>query len=322
MKSTFVVDLSAGDTVDELFALRKVEFKEYAGGRFISIEIGDQSGRMKGVIWDGSPELMKTLIPGEIYRLKGMITSYKGESQVRVEKILAEKNYDPRDFLPVGAISLDDLDKKLTEAIARISDPDFKGLLEIIFSPEKYRPGFLQGVGGKLWHHNYIGGLAEHTLSIFDLCSDFADRYPDLKRDLMLTGALLHDIGKIQTYATETFIQYTDPGRLLGHIVIGDDIVRQAISCISDFPAEKALTLRHLILSHQGTLEQASPVPPMMAEGMALYIADLLDSKLAAMRRIKGKEHRPGIRWSNYVNLLERHLYFGDGGDLDDKKNI
>jgi 3'-5' exoribonuclease len=120
---------------------------------------------------------------------------------------------------------------------------------------------------------------------------------------LILTGAILHDIGKIRSYSLVSAIDYTSEGRLLGHIVIGDEIVRNAIEGLNNFPAEKALKLRHLILSHQGTLEQASPVAPMMPEGFALYAADLLDSKLSALRRIRKKEKRPGVEWSNFVNL-------------------
>ena len=149
-------------------------------------------------------------------------------------------------------------------------------------------------------------------MSVFGICLDFADRFKELDRDLILTGALLHDIGKVESYSLDNYIDYTDSGRLLGHIVIGDRIVSEAIARIPDFPSEKGLKIRHLVLSHQGSPEQSSPVPPMMAEGVALYVADLLDSKLAAFRRIRQKEHRPGIRWSNYVNLLDQYIYFGE----------
>jgi 3'-5' exoribonuclease len=185
-------------------------------------------------------------------------------------------------------------------------------LANAVFSDEKFRKGFLTGVGGKLWHHNYVGGLAEHTLGVHDLCRDFALRYKELDGDLMATGALLHDIGKAESYSLENFIDYTDSGRLIGHIVIGDEIVKSAISCLPDFPTDKSLKIRHLILSHQGSPEQSSPVPPMMPEGQALYVADLLDSQLGAFRRITGREKRDGVRWSAYVNLLDRHIFFGD----------
>jgi 3'-5' exoribonuclease len=322
MKSVYVSELSIGDSVNDFFALRKVELREFPNGKMVSLEIGDRTGRMKGVIWSFTPQLLRELIPGDVYRLKGSVTTYKGENQVTVDSIERQKEYDPEDFLARGPFSIDELQARLTAAIHGVTDDSYRALLVAIFSDAGFLPGFLKGVGGKLWHHNYIGGLAEHTLGVFDLCTDFAARYAELDKDLLLTGALLHDIGKIDSYSLESFIEYSDSGRLLGHIVIGDEIVKEVISRIAGFPADKSLRLRHLILSHQGSPEQSSPIPPMMPEGMALYIADLLDSKLAALRRIRQKEHRPGIRWSNYVNLLDRYIYFGEDVNPDEQEDV
>jgi 3'-5' exoribonuclease len=321
MKSTFVSDLVPGNAVDELFALRKVELKEYPNGKMIVLEVGDQTGRIKGVIWSGLSELYKKLVPGEVFRIKGTVTTYKGETQLTIEMIEAEKDYDVRDFLPVGPFTAEELEMKLSSAMEGISDIDYRALVSMVFADKKFRSGFLSGVGGKLWHHNYVGGLAEHTLGVHDLCRDFAARYKELDADLMAAGALLHDIGKVESYSLENFIDYTDAGRLIGHIVIGDEIVKSAISRLPEFPAEKNLKIRHLILSHQGSPEQSSPVSPMMPEGMALYLADLLDSKLAAFRRITRKEKREGVRWSSYVNLLDRYIFFGED-EIDAQKDI
>ncbi len=321
MKSIFVVDLAVGTAVNEIFALRTIELKEYSGGKMITVEIGDRTGRIKGVIWSGQPDLYKRLLPGEIYRVKGTVTSYKGGAQVTVELMEPEKKFEPRDFLPAGPYSEEELAKRLDSAVDGICDSDYRALVGKIFNDEKFRSGFLAGVGGKLWHHNYIGGLAEHTLGVHDLCRDFASRYKELDGELMAAGALLHDIGKVESYSLGNFIDYTDSGRLIGHIVIGDEIIKAAIESLAEFPSGKSLKIRHLILSHQGSPEQSSPVPPMMAEGMALYLADLLDSKLAAFRRITKNEKREGIRWSNWVNLLERYIYFGEDR-IDGQKDI
>jgi 3'-5' exoribonuclease len=320
MKSIFVAELTAGSAVDELFALRKVELKEYPNGKMIVIEAGDRTGRIRGVIWSASPELYKSLVPGEVYRIRGTVTTYKGEAQITVERAELTKDYDPGDFLPTGPFTPEELDTRLSSAIENIDDCDYKALIKAVFGDEKFRLGFLSGVGGKLWHHNYVGGLAEHTLGVYDLCRDFAVRYNELDKNLMAAGALLHDIGKVESYSLENFIDYTDSGRLIGHIVIGDEIVKAAIASLPDFPAVKSLKIRHMILSHQGSPEQSSPVPPMMPEGEALYIADLLDSKLAAYRRITKNEKRAGVRWSAFVNLLDKHIFFGD--EIDGQKDI
>jgi len=317
MKSVYVSELFAGDGVDDLFALRKAELKEYPNGRLISLELGDKTGRIKGVLWSAVADSMKGLKIGGIYNIKGTVTTYKGENQITVDKFESISEFDWSDFLARSNRSFQQLEAELEAAIASINDPDYKGLLIEIFSNSSARKSFINGIGGKLWHHNYIGGLAEHTLAIYDICCDIANRYKDLERDLLLTGAILHDIGKAESYSLNGFFDYTDSGRLLGHIVIGEAIAREAIKKIPGFPAEKALKIRHLILSHQGSPEQSSPVPPMIPEGMALYVADLLDSQLAAMRRIKSRERRPGVKWSSYVNLLDRHIYFGGESDLD-----
>ena len=311
MKSTFIIDLSVGNAIDDLFALRKVELREFPSGKMIALEIGDKTGRIKGVIWSGSQEMIKSLIPGKVYRVRGGVTSYKGEIQVSVEKIELSNDYEPQDFLPVGQIPIEELENRLDSAISTVNDKDYNRLLNEVFSG-KFRSEFLTGVGGKLWHHNYIGGLAEHTLGVFDICCDISARYSELNRDLLLSGALLHDIGKAASYSLSNFIDYSDMGRLVGHIVIGDQLINGAVAKLVGFPENKHMMIRHLILSHQGTYEQATASLPMMSEAFALYSADYLDSKLAAIRRIKGREYKPGIRWSNYVNLLERHIYFGD----------
>jgi len=322
MKTTFISEVVPGAEVDDLFAVRNVELKEYSGGKMITVELVDRSGRINGVIWNGTSDDMDMLQPGKIYRVQGTVTTYKSKSQLTINAIKPTEKYDPDDFLARGEFSREELDNRLNQAIAKVDDSYFRKLLDSVFSEKGYRDGFLRGVGGKLWHHNYIGGLAEHTLCVFDICLDISSRYREIDRDLLLTGALLHDIGKIESYSTASVIEYTDSGRLLGHIVVGDRLVGDSISKIPGFPAEKKLRIRHLILSHQGSPEQSSPVAPMIPEGMALYIADLLDSKLAAIRRIKKKEHRPGVKWSNFVNLLDRHIYFGSDGDDNGQENI
>ena len=317
MKSVYVAELLIGDDVSDLFAVRTVDFKEYSGGKMIAMELVDRTGRIKGVCWDGPAGLARILKAGEVYRVQGSVTSYKGENQITVQNIEPCKKFNPDDYLPRGDYSYEELEERLDKATGQISDSDYGGLLKKLFSDRELKESYLNGAGGKLWHHNYIGGLAEHSLAMFDICADYCRLYKELDKDLLLTGAIVHDIGKTTTYSLKSAIDYTSEGRLLGHIVIGDEIIRTFIDTIDNFPDEKALKLRHLILSHQGTLEQASPVVPMMPESMALYAADLLDSKLAAFRRIRKKEKRPGVEWSNYVNLLNTHLYFGSEEDKD-----
>jgi 3'-5' exoribonuclease len=176
MKSVYVAELAVGDDVSELFAVRSVDLKEYTGGKMVSLELVDRTGRIKGIIWEGSADLMRNLKADRVYKIRGSVTTYKGENQITVTAIEPCEEFDPDDFLPGGDLSYEELEKKLTEAIKRVKDSDYRGLLD-----------------DKLWHHNYVGGLAEHSLSMFELCRGFCENYEELDPDLILTGALLHD---------------------------------------------------------------------------------------------------------------------------------
>jgi len=190
-----------------------------------------------------------------------------------------------------------------------------RGLLDLIFQDQKIRKAFGDAPGGKLWHHAYLGGLLEHTLSVTKIAEQAAKQYPGINRDLLLTAGLLHDIGKISSYTYRTVIDFTDEGRLLGHIVIGAQMVTDKIKIFPDFPRPLAKELLHLILSHQGKLEQASPVVPMTLEALLLYYADEIDSKANAFLRIQEREKKPGRTWSSYVNLMNQYFYFGEDED-------
>jgi len=166
--------------------------------------------------------------------------------------------------------------------------------------------------GGKLWHHSLVGGLLKHTLLVTELCEKAASMYRLVKRDLLLAGALLHDVGKLTQYKTEGFIDYTDEGRLIGHVVSGYDILSKKIEKIKDFPPSLSLQLKHLILSHQGELELASPVVPQTIEAIILHYADQMDAKADAFTRIIEKHKALGEKWSSWVPLIRRYIYAGE----------
>jgi 3'-5' exoribonuclease len=205
----------------------------------------------------------------------------------------------------------------LREIIASITQDTLKQLLEAIFEDEAVWARFAEAPGGKLWHHAYLGGLAEHTLSLARVCDVLAVYYKQLDRDLLLAGALLHDIGKISELETKAGIDYSIDGRLLGHITLGAILVEKRIKQIEGFPEETRRQLIHLVLSHQGDGEMGSPVKPMTVEGLVLHYADQIDSKLNAVARIRARTPE-GQPFSDYVKLMERFFYFGtDKGESD-----
>ena len=196
--------------------------------------------------------------------------------------------------------------------IKSITNSHLSKLLNHIFNNQQIKEKFIYAPAAKLWHHNYIGGLLEHTLSLVLLCDKIQQQYSSINRDLLIAAALLHDLGKITEFETKGFINYSTEGRLLGHITITTQVVVENIKHVPDFPGKLKQQLLHCILSHHGQKENGSPVVPMTMEAIILSMADELDAKLGAFTRIMKKEKEPGKVWSNYVNLLDRFLYLGE----------
>ncbi len=311
-----ITDLKPGDKLVSFFVLRKKELKSKrdSDDDYLSLELGDASGRVTATVWDDVQKHYDALSKGDIVKVKGKAINFRERLHITVEKIRGAEEKDQCDLkqlVPVVDKDRNKLLAHLDELIKKVENDPLKKLLNSIFKDESIRKAFRNAPGGKLWHHNYVGGLLEHTLSVTDISLSVGANYPGINRDLLIAGGLLHDIGKIESYSYKTLIDYTDRGRLLGHIVIGAQIVSDKIKSIPDFPKNLENQLLHLILSHQGKLEQASPVVPMTLEGLLLYYADELDSKANAFLRISKKDKKAGLKWSSYVKLLERYLYLG-----------
>lgn len=300
--------------MDDRFVIRKLEIKDYSGRKYLSLEFGDRTGRIGGVCWEGVGDFLGNLSVGNIVRVKGAVGSYRDMPQITVASMQAVAGgaYDPADFMPTGNREPQKMLAEIDKIIDAFGDIHYKALLHEIFDDGIIRRKFSFAPAAKLWHHCYIGGLAEHTLNIVYLCQAAAKIYPQLDQDLLVAGALLHDIGKIDTYSLDNFFEYTDEGRLLGHIIIGDRLICNKIARLKDFPTEKKKLIRHLVLSHQGTYEQASPVLPQTLEANVLYIADLLDSRIGGIMKVVSKKRPPGQRWTDYVKLIERYIYLGE----------
>ncbi|HEX9750308.1 MAG TPA: HD domain-containing protein [candidate division Zixibacteria bacterium] len=319
---TAIRDLVSGDSVDGFFALRKLERREHSGGERLTLELGDATGRIDAVMWDGYETVVDGLTVGGVVKIRGTVGTFRERPQIRVDRMRLARDgeVNPAEFLPVSSINAEDLARGLDTAIAGLTDTHLRALMTAIFGDDSVRRAYLAAPAGKLWHHNTVGGLAEHSLNLVRLCHYACEMYPELNRDLLTCGALLHDIGKIEQYAVSSYIDYSDEGRLVGHINSGDFRVAQAIRSIDGFSADTERLLRHLIVSHQGLLEQGSPVVPQTMEAFVLYSADELDSKMGALRRVREKTPEGG--WSEYINLIGRYVYFGpprqgSGGDKD-----
>jgi 3'-5' exoribonuclease len=315
MKNQFVKNLKVGSELTELFVLRKKELKEtFEGQRFLKLELGDKTGRIDGVAWDNPEELYDQAEKGDIVKIKGWVTTYKEVTQIKVERLkkASEGETDISDFLPTADKDIDTLFQEFKKVSVTIENKNLNKLMQLILEDRSITEELKKAPGGKLWHHTYVGGLLEHTLKVADICERAAKSYELINRDLLITGALLHDLGKIKGYSGKGFFDYTDEGRLIGHIISGIELVDQKLGKIEDFPADLALQLKHLIISHHGELEFASPVVPMTIEAIILHHADELDAQVNAFSRIIKTQKVKGKRWSDWVNLINRYIYLGE----------
>ncbi|MBN2417194.1 HD domain-containing protein [bacterium] len=317
--------LKPGDKVLDFFVIRKAELKTKKDGNpYLVLNLGDASGRITATLWDDASRHYETFREGTIVKIQGSVRTYGEALQLTVERIRKAEAADgvsPADFVPRASCDVESLFALLVEKTGTVKNPHLRSLLEAVFLNEETGRRFREAPGGKLWHHAYSGGLIEHTLSVAAVCEAMCLQYTGIDRDLLITGALLHDIGKIEEYTFDRgFIDFTDAGRLHGHITIGARMIEQRIVELQQsgaFPEELKNLVIHLILSHQGELEHGSPVLPATLEAIVLYYADEMDSKANAIQRIIERDSASGKKWSQYINLLDRFIYLGSGSDDD-----
>lgn len=306
-------ELLLGEQVTMFAVLQRKEYKQKKNGEpYLVMEVSDAWDHITALMWSHLDTAH--VEAGDIVKLKAAVDEYQGHKQLKIEKIrtvTAEDEVDMTWLTPTTPKDRALLWEQFQKMIESLAQPYLLALLRKIFADEKFVQSFCDTPGGKKWHHAYLGGLLEHTLNVATICDRLVKIYPHLDRDVLIAAALLHDIGKVESYTHGPSFEYTDSGRLLGHIVIGAQLVAEKIKTFPEFPHELAMRLQHLILSHQGALAQASPVVPMMPEGFLLYYADEIDSKMNAIAHVAEKERTEGGKWSSYVNLLERYLYLG-----------
>ncbi|MEW5767904.1 MAG: HD domain-containing protein [bacterium] len=313
MSRYFVNQLTPGSKVNEVFLLCSTQLKDYAKGRFLSLELGDRTGQIGAVMWDGAEQAYQRIEVGDLVRVKGWVGSYNNKPQVTVDsidKVASENMSDWSDFLPETSKDKETMLAGIREIINSIKTPYLNKLLRLFFEDAHFLKQFKEIPAAKKWHHSYRGGLLEHTLTVVILCDRIADLYP-LDKDILLAGAILHDIGKIEEFSTGAVTDYSDEGRLIGHTILGDEMVRGKIDQIPDFPSEPALRLRHMLISHHGEYEFQAPKKPKTPEACLLHFADNLDAHVTGFLQEIDKARADGRSWTDYVKVVERYLYVG-----------
>lgn len=313
-KSVFCAELSTGDLVDEVFCVARVERRTKGdGSAYLRLAFVDRTGEVAGVAWDDVEALTEVLVEGGYARVEGDVGEFRGDRQIKVTGAApVESAIDPSEYLPEGPVPAKESMAGIRALVDTMDDPWLKRLLLAFLDDPDFARAFAAAPAAMRNHHAYVGGLAEHTRSVMEMCAKAADHYPGVDRDLLLAGAFSHDIGKIAELAVEPGFPYTEEGQLLGHIPIGFAMVRERAAAIEGFPVERGTDLGHLVLSHQGELEWGSPVVPRLLEAIVLHFVDNLDSKVTTARAHLDAVESGRTGW---VHALGRTLYRRGGAE-------
>src|SRR6266849_3344352 len=281
-----------------------------SGEPYLALTLGDRTGQIEAKMWDNVEEAIDVFDQDDFLKVKGLLNKYKNRFQLTIHKVrrLDEADVDFCDYLPKSTKNLDELWQVLVDFVSTFQNPYLKALLQAFMADPEITTAYRSAPAAKTLHHAFIGGLLDHVVSLFCSCDLVCRNYPQVDRDLLLTGAFLHDIGKIHELAYTRSFSYTTRGQLLGHMIIELEMVQAKLALFPDFPAELKTLLEHLIISHHGEYEFGSPKLPMFAEALLLHYMDDLDSKMEAMRIHFEREADLESPWTSYNASLGRPL--------------
>lgn len=306
----FIKDYKEGDRVFDIYLCKHKQSAVTKNGKaYENVILQDRSGTIDAKIWDPNSAGIEEFDSLDYIEVYGEITSFQSALQVNVKRVrlCREGEYDPADYLPVSEKNIDTMYAGLLSLIDSIQNAYLKALLNRFFrEDEKFIKAFRKSSAAKTVHHGFVGGLLEHTLSVTKLCEYYCSTYPLLNRDLLLTAAMCHDIGKTKELSLFPENDYTDEGQLLGHIVMGSEMIGEAARAIAGFPKGLESELKHCILSHHGEYEFGSPKKPALIEAAALNLADNTDAKMQTFTELLKGAQSDG--WLGFNRLFESNV--------------
>ena len=312
-----------GDRVTGFALVTRKELRQDRNGKdFLDMELADASGSINAKAWSDSAALRGEYDTYDYVAYKGTVADFKGQLQLRVLECRRatdadrEFGFDEADLIPSTKEDLDDLWRRLEATLATVGRPELRALADQALG--RFGGGLREHPAAKVIHHAYRGGLLEHTVSMLELAVRICDHYGDVDRDLVLTGILFHDLGKLREIGAMPRNDYTSEGRLVGHVVIGRDLLLEAAAGVPDFPVDLRLQLEHIVLSHQGRLEYRAAVEPMTAEALVVHFIDDIDSKLNQFRALgSGDEPRYARGFGRWIFPLAGEAGDGEGDEAD-----
>jgi len=318
VNKVFVADLKERDQVESPFLVRdKIMAMAKNGKPYMTLKLMDRSGEVEGRVWDRVDEFDLQFNKDDFICIRGKASVYMGKMQLIVQDLrrIEEDTVDLADFLPVSQYDPQQMLAQVRDLIASMSDINIKALLNAFFNDQEFTKLFAKAPAAKAMHHVYLGGLLEHSLSVARLAVDVAKRYPNIDRDLLICGALLHDIGKVDELRYARSFDYSDAGKLLGHIVLGVEMVEKKICSLDSFPPMKATLIKHLLLSHHGQYDYGSPKRPKTLEAVVLNFLDDMDSKIIGVQAHIDKDQKGDSGWTGYHRLYDRYFFAGENKD-------
>lgn len=306
-----LASLRDGDAFEGFYVIKEASFQTAVNGKnYIRLTLSDASGSVGGNVWDANKEIFADCPAGSVVKVQAQAESYKGRQQIRIGRMRpahsSEVDFDS--FLPRSKRDAEEMRRELLAHVESIKDKDYLALAEAFFGDKALLERFLRSPAARDVHHAYLGGLVEHTLSMAAMAAGFAAA-GSVNRDLLLLGVLLHDVGKTEELSAKLSIEYTDRGKLIGHLSIGAEMCAERAAGIPNFPRTKLHLVQHLILSHHGRYEYGSPVLPKIPEAFALHHIDNLDAKVMTANRLLSGIQDPESHWTEYNRALETALF-------------
>jgi 3'-5' exoribonuclease len=317
--------MADGDSVEEVYLVGDKQLRANRNGNlYLQLELRDRTGAISARLWNAGEQLFRSFEAGDFLLVKGKVQLFQGALQMILSHLSAvePEKVHLADFLPHTEHDVSKLLERLRGLLRRLGNPHLRALVECFLMDDEFVRGFCQAPAGVRNHHAYLGGLLEHVVTLLDAAERLLPLYPELDRDLLLAGVFLHDIGKVRELSYGRAFAYTDEGQLIGHLVIGVEMVNEKVARVPDltgepFPPELLLRLKHMILSHHGSYEFGSPKLPMTPEAIALHHLDNLDAKVHSFTRDIREDRNHTSAWTPFNQALQRRLFKGtaDGAE-------
>ena len=306
----FINTLREGDSIRSIYLCKGKRSAETRNGKpYDNLVLQDKTGTLDGKVWDPNSGGIADYDEMDFIEVFGEVVSYNNSLQLNIKQLRKpyEDEYNVADYMPTSEKNVDSMYEELLGYIAQVENKYLRQLLEYYFvHDETFVKTFKSHSAAKSVHHSFSGGLLEHTLSIVRLCEYYVKSYPLLSKDLLYSAAIFHDIGKTKELSSFPENDYTDDGQLLGHIVMGVEMISEGVRNIEGFPAVIASELKHCVIAHHGELEYGSPKKPALAEAVALHYADATDAKLQTLTELM--KDQEGAEWLGYQKLFESNM--------------